>query len=177
MKRYGAFFFCILILTSCGMLAKRADRQEQTANKEIVDTKEALNVSSADNAVSQGFEPFAVDRVDGFYGVKSYSASYPYTDVILEDEPTVSKREIKKVKAEMEHYVQYPVVAIEFSPEGASLFESFTERNIGRPIAMVVGGKVISMPIPNEKISGGRIQISGKFSLAEAKELAEILKK
>ncbi|HEC21144.1 MAG TPA: hypothetical protein ENI70_01355, partial [Candidatus Peregrinibacteria bacterium] len=53
-----------------------------------------------------------------------------------------------------------PYVAISFDSEGGELFEEITERNVGKPIAIFVGGEFISAPNVNEKISGGRAQIT-----------------
>ncbi len=68
-----------------------------------------------------------------------------------------------------------PYVTIEFNSEGAKLFEELTEANIGKRIAIFVGGELISAPNVNEKINGGRAQITGNFSVEEASELARDL--
>lgn len=80
------------------------------------------------------------------------------------------------VHADVE-FTQYsqPYVTIQFNEDGAKLFEQITERNISQPVAIFVGGKLISSPNVNEKISGGRAQISGNFSLEEANNLARDL--
>ncbi len=62
-------------------------------------------------------------------------------------------------------------VLLEFTPEGADIFEKITEKNIGFPLAVFLDGSVISAPIVQQKISGGSAQITGQFTLAEAKEL------
>lgn len=68
-----------------------------------------------------------------------------------------------------------PYVSIQFNDEGAKLFEEITGRNINKPVAIFVGGDLISAPRVNEKISGGSAQISGQFTNDEAKELARDL--
>lgn len=68
-----------------------------------------------------------------------------------------------------------PYVNIQFDDEGAKMFEDLTSKNIGKPIAIFVGGEMISSPRVNEKISGGKAQISGNFSSEEAKNLARDL--
>jgi len=65
-----------------------------------------------------------------------------------------------------------PVVGIEFTPEGAQKFEKLTEENVGKPLPIVLDGEVISAPMVQEKIAGGRAQISGNFSIDEARELS-----
>jgi len=53
-----------------------------------------------------------------------------------------------------------PYVSIIFDDEGAKLFEELTRKNIRKPIAIFVGGNLVSAPNVNEVISGGRAQIS-----------------
>jgi preprotein translocase subunit SecD len=68
-----------------------------------------------------------------------------------------------------------PEVALKFDEEGAKMFETVTERNIGKPVAIVLDGYTISAPNVNEKIPGGEAVISGKFNIAEAKLLVQRL--
>lgn len=68
-----------------------------------------------------------------------------------------------------------PFVSIQFDSEGGKLFEEITGRNIDKPLAIFVGGELISAPRVNEKISGGTAQISGNFTNEEAQNLARDL--
>ncbi len=69
-----------------------------------------------------------------------------------------------------------PVVSIEFKAEGAKKFYEVTSRSVGKPIAILLDGKIISAPNVNEPISGGRAQISGSFSVAEMQDMVIKLK-
>lgn len=68
-----------------------------------------------------------------------------------------------------------PEVSLKFDEEGAKMFESITERNIGKEVAIVLDGYPISVPMVNEKIPNGEAIISGSFSVAEAKLLVQRL--
>ncbi len=68
-----------------------------------------------------------------------------------------------------------PEVALQFDNEGAKMFEEITARNIGKKIAIFLDGYLISAPVVNEKISGGKAVISGNFTIQEAKLLAQRL--
>ncbi len=68
-----------------------------------------------------------------------------------------------------------PIVQISFNAEGAKKFEQLTEKNLNKPIAIFVGGNLISAPNVNEKISGGQAVISGRFTLEQAETLARDL--
>jgi preprotein translocase subunit SecD len=65
-----------------------------------------------------------------------------------------------------------PTVLIQFNDDGARKFEELTEKNIGMPLAILLDDDVVSAPVVQEKISGGSAQISGEFSLQEAKNLS-----
>ncbi len=67
-------------------------------------------------------------------------------------------------------------VSITFDSEGAKLFEELTEKNVGKQIAIFVGGVQISAPNVNEKISGGNAVINGNFTFQTASDLARDLK-
>ena len=68
-----------------------------------------------------------------------------------------------------------PEVSLVFDDEGAKMFEAITERNINKPVAIYLDGYPISLPKVNEKITGGKAVISGKFNITEAKLLAQRL--
>lgn len=67
-------------------------------------------------------------------------------------------------------------VSLEFNSEGARLFEAATARLIGKQIAIVLDNVVISAPVVQDRIAGGRAQITGRFTADEAGRLAIMLK-
>lgn len=69
-----------------------------------------------------------------------------------------------------------PVVTTVFDSTGARKFARLTTENVGRRFAIVLDGKVLSAPSIREPIPGGRGQISGGFTLQEAKDLAVLLR-
>lgn len=68
-----------------------------------------------------------------------------------------------------------PYVSIAFDDEGGAIFEELTGNNIGKRIAIFVGGNLVSAPTVQAKISGGTAQITGDFTLEEAQGLARDL--
>ncbi len=64
-----------------------------------------------------------------------------------------------------------PEVDLEFNSEGAALFAKITKENVGKPVAIYLDGAPISVPTVREEITGGRAQITGKFTPQEAKTL------
>ncbi len=69
-----------------------------------------------------------------------------------------------------------PLVQIEFTPEGSEKFAKVTESHVGKPLAILLDGQIISAPTINEPIRGGKAQISGNFSITEMRELIIKLK-
>lgn len=68
-----------------------------------------------------------------------------------------------------------PIVVLHFNDQGAKLFEQITGDNVGRQVAIVLDGKVISDPTVQEAISGGNATITGNFTPQEARDLVENL--
>lgn len=68
------------------------------------------------------------------------------------------------------------VVSLEFNDVGAKKFADLTARNIGRQIAIALDGKVLTAPVVNEVITGGRAQITGNHTMEEAEQLAILLR-
>lgn len=64
-----------------------------------------------------------------------------------------------------------PAVSLIFTKEGGIKFEQITERNIGKPLAIFLDNQLVSAPTVQEKITGSSAQISGEFTLEEARNL------
>jgi preprotein translocase subunit SecD len=95
--------------------------------------------------------------------------------VYLLGETYVTGKSLKDAKTTFDNLGR-PVVTLEFDKEGAEKFDQATAANVGRQIAIVLDGKVISAPVVQERISGGNAQISGNFTTAEAQRLAIMLR-
>ena len=68
------------------------------------------------------------------------------------------------------------VVNLEFSDEGAKKFADLTAKNIGKKIAVLLDNKVLTDPVVNEAISGGKAQITGSKTIEEAHNLAILMR-
>jgi preprotein translocase subunit SecD len=69
-----------------------------------------------------------------------------------------------------------PYVSIEFDREGAQRFERITSENVGKRLAIVLDDTIYSAPAIRERISGGKAQITGSFTVEEARDLAIVLR-
>ncbi|MFT5835234.1 MAG: preprotein translocase subunit SecD [Sulfurimonas sp.] len=69
-----------------------------------------------------------------------------------------------------------PLINFKLNAEGAEIFGDFTGKSVGKRLAVVLDGKVYSAPNINERIGGGAGQISGNYTVEEAKDLAIALR-
>ncbi|MDO8525753.1 MAG: protein translocase subunit SecD [Candidatus Omnitrophota bacterium] len=69
-----------------------------------------------------------------------------------------------------------PYVSLTFNAKGAQLFANVTATNVGKRLAIVLDGKVVSAPVIREAIPSGQAQISGNFSVEQANDLSVILR-
>lgn len=69
-----------------------------------------------------------------------------------------------------------PVVNFKLDNEGARAFGEMTQANVGRPLAIVLDGQVLTAPVIRTAIMGGSGEISGAFSSQEAHDLALMLR-
>lgn len=84
-------------------------------------------------------------------------------------------KDLKDAKAQITNGNQ-AVVGLEFNDEGGQKFADLTARNIGRQIAIVLDGDVLTAPVVQEAITGGKAQISGSRNIEEAEQLAILLR-
>ena len=67
-------------------------------------------------------------------------------------------------------------VSMSMNAEGSKTWARMTKDNIGKSIAIALDGYIYSFPTVNTEIDGGSSQISGHFTVEEAKDLANTLK-
>lgn len=68
------------------------------------------------------------------------------------------------------------VVSMTMNAEGAKAWARLTKENIGKSVAIVLDDLVYSAPTVQVEITGGQSQITGDFTIQEAKDLANVLK-
>ncbi len=104
----------------------------------------------------------------------------PYMDMPGQLIPVYSRVEVsgdalKDSQADFDQN-NMPVVSTVFDASGARRFAKLTTEHVNERFAIVLDGKVLSAPVIREPIPGGRGQISGGFTLQEAKDLAVLLR-
>ncbi|MBQ3451688.1 MAG: protein translocase subunit SecD, partial [Selenomonadaceae bacterium] len=84
--------------------------------------------------------------------------------------------DLKDAQAAMNQQNGQCVVNLEFSDEGAQKFADATLENVGRQIAILLDGEILTNPVVREPILGGKAEISGQRDLEEAQHLAVLLR-
>jgi preprotein translocase subunit SecD len=82
---------------------------------------------------------------------------------------------IKDASARFDEYNR-PYIAFEMTSQGAREFGELTSNNVGRSIGIVIDDVVISSPVIQTPITGGKGSITGRFAMTEANDLAILLK-
>ncbi len=90
-------------------------------------------------------------------------------------ESPLTGKYLKKARVEYAQQAIGPSISVEFNAEGAKLFAEITKNNIGRPVGIYLDGVLISSPVVRDAITTGQAEISGQFTLEEAKELTRNL--
>ena len=106
--------------------------------------------------------------------LKGTDAQEQERDYLVEKRVRVSGERL--VDAQQTFQDGQPVVSFRFDSVGARQFGRTTGDHVGRPLAVVLDNEVISAPVIREPILGGSGIISGSFSMAEAQNLALLLR-
>ena len=73
-----------------------------------------------------------------------------------------------------------PAVHLSLDSAGARIFKDITRENVGKRMAIVLfekgKGEVVTAPVIRSEIGGGRVQISGRMTTAEANDTALLLR-
>lgn len=105
-----------------------------------------------------------------------YSTGTPPVPYAIKKETLVSGESLVDAQPSFDQRTGEPVVTFRFDATGAKRFGKVTQENVGLPFAIVLDGKVISAPVIREPILGGSGQISGRFNVQEANDLAVLLR-
>ena len=86
----------------------------------------------------------------------------------------IDGRNIKTARPDKNQWCGH-VVSLSLNDRGAEDFERVTRRNAGRQLAIVLNGRLCCAPWIREPITGGRVEISGRFTEEETEAIAAVL--
>jgi len=116
--------------------------------------------------------------------VKAYELAHiemPWTtasDVVKVDpwkNTALSGKDVKHASVAFDPNTGAPYIVLDFNAEGADLFGKLTSENVGKVIGIFLDGNPVTTPTVNEAIYGGTAQITGSYTLEEAKLTAQRL--
>jgi len=96
--------------------------------------------------------------------------------IVLMKEAVLTGENITDARATIEQNNNQFSVSLTFNARGARIFERVTAENIKKRLAIVLDGKCYSAPVIQDKIAGGKAQITGRFGQEEARDLAIVLR-
>jgi len=96
--------------------------------------------------------------------------------VLLKKQAVLTGDLLSEAKVNIDQRFNEPYVSLSFNEAGAKLFEEITGANVKKRLAIILDDTVYSAPVIQEKISGGNAQITGSFTMEEAKDLSIVLR-
>lgn len=87
--------------------------------------------------------------------------------------PIISGNAISNVEVGFDH-TNKPKITFFLNDFNKEIFSDFTSKNIGQHIAIVLNNEIIISPVIQNKISDGRVSISGNISLNESVKISNI---
>jgi preprotein translocase subunit SecD len=96
--------------------------------------------------------------------------------ILLKKQAALTGNLLSEAKVNLDNRFGEPYVSISFNSEGAKLFEEVTGANVKKRLAIILDNTIYSAPVIQEKIGGGNAQITGNFTMDDAKDLSIVLK-
>ncbi len=97
------------------------------------------------------------------------------TPMLIKKRALLTGANLSEAKIDFDQY-NNPTVSIRFNKKGARDFERITGENVNKRLAIILDNSIYSAPNIQEKIAGGDAQITGNFTLAQANDLALVLR-
>lgn len=124
------------------------------------------------DAYNKAVEAFNKSKADGKLDMAALEVAMegPYKPTEL------NGRFLERATLEFDQTTREPIVSLAFNDQGAELFAKLTKENVGKTIAIFLDRDLgntepISAPVVREEITGGKAQITGKFTAVEARTL------
>jgi preprotein translocase subunit SecD len=148
--------------------ARAKDIIGRTATLEIRMVNEAAEGREAERGSAA--VPFGSER----YIERNGAPIIVYRQVVLTGE------NLTDAQAGFDGQTQEPAVHLTLDAKGARIFRDVTRESIGKRMAILLfekgKGEVVTAPVIRSEIGGGRVQISGRMTTAEAADTALLLR-
>jgi preprotein translocase subunit SecD len=135
----------------------------------VLEFKLVDDTHPVEDAVKNGAPPG--DEI--LYGTAERGGKEPY---LVESPVLMTGDTVTDARVRPGARLEGPYVAVELDARGADIFDAMTAQNVNRRLAIVLDNTVYSAPVIKERIPGGHVQITGRFSMDEAHDLAIVLR-
>lgn len=150
--------------------AKAKDILGRTATLEVRMVDEEHSDAASLQAAVAGQVPFGDELVYDRDGV-------PY---LLKREVILTGDRISDAQPGFDGQTGEPAVHVNLDGRGAAIFQQITRESVGKRMAMVLvergKGEIVTAPVIRSEIPGGRVQISGRMTTTEARDVALLLR-
>ncbi|PUE33325.1 protein translocase subunit SecD [Limnohabitans sp. Jir72] len=147
--------------------AKAKDILGRTATLEVRMVDESTEARAAEQG---GIVPFGAERYLEREG----------RPLIVKKQVVLTGDNLTDAQPGFDSQTQEPVVNLTLDAKGARIFKDVTRDNIGKRMAILLfekgKGEVVTAPVIRGEIGGGRVQISGRMTTAEANDTALLLR-
>ena len=112
----------------------------------------------------------------GSFGVEKLKYENDTNDDLVSKRIILNGDNLLDAQPRMNNQTNETVVSFTLDRVGAKRFGKATSKNIGKQLAIVLDGKIISAPVIRDTIASGSGQISGGFTFQSATDLALLLR-
>jgi preprotein translocase subunit SecD len=95
---------------------------------------------------------------------------------LVKKESLITGDLLSEARVSIDQRYNEPYVSLTFNSAGAKIFEEVTGAHVQERMAIILDDSVHSAPVIRERIPGGTAQITGGFSMQEAKDLSIVLR-
>ncbi|MFY3385335.1 protein translocase subunit SecD [Paracidovorax sp. MALMAid1276] len=100
--------------------------------------------------------------------------------VIVKKQVILTGENLTDAQPGFDSQTQEPTVNLTLDAKGSRIFRDITRENVGKRMAIILfekgKGEVVTAPVIRTEIGGGRVQISGRMTTAEANDTALLLR-
>ncbi len=119
---------------------------------------------------------FVTNNKEDSFGVEKLKNEEDDTEVFVSKRIILSGDNLLDAQPRMDSETNETVVSFTLDRVGAKRFGKATSTGIGKQLAIVLDGKIISAPVIRDTIASGSGQISGGFTFQSATDLALLLR-
>ena len=119
---------------------------------------------------------FATQNDNDTFGVEKLSFENNESEILVSKRIILSGENLLDAQPQMNNQTNETVVSFTLDRVGAKRFGKATSTGIGKQLAIILDGKIVSAPVIRDAIVSGNGQISGNFTFQSATDLALLLR-